>query len=77
MPDLDGFVVAQRMKEEHSLKEIPIIVVSAYGAQDLIIPRVEGSITVWRAEGFTPLELVKCTEAITSVFTGSDCQETS
>jgi len=77
MPDLDGFVVAQRMKEEHSLKEIPIIVVSAYGAQDLIIPRVEGGITIRRAEGFTPLELVKCAEAITSVFTGSDRRETS
>jgi CheY-like chemotaxis protein len=64
MPDLDGLMLRQQMKTDPALKHIPVIAVSARGMVDTIVPLVQGTIFISKQEGFQPIELVNCVEAV-------------
>jgi DNA-binding response OmpR family regulator len=67
MPTMDGFSVIQRMKHDPLLQQIPVIVASARGAEEAATSLIEGDITIIRPNGFNPVELVNCVEAVVSV----------
>lgn len=69
MPDLDGFGVLQIMRADATLRNIPVIAVSAGTHMDAIVPVVQGDITLRKHAGFQPMELVRCIEAITDHLT--------
>lgn len=66
MPDIDGFSVIEVMQSDSNLSRIPIIVVSAKGAAEAIVPRLSGEIRIARACGFEPIELVNSLDAFVS-----------
>jgi DNA-binding response OmpR family regulator len=67
MPTMDGFSVIHRMKHDPLLQEILIIIASARGAEEAITSTIEGEMTVVRPNGFSPVELVNCVEAVVNV----------
>jgi CheY-like chemotaxis protein len=67
MPTMDGFSVLHRMKQDPLLQQIPVIIASAHDAEDAITSAVEGEITIVRPNGFHPVELVNCVEAVVNV----------
>jgi signal transduction histidine kinase/DNA-binding response OmpR family regulator len=67
MPTMDGFSVIHRMKHDPLLQQIPVIIASARGAEEVITSRIEGEMTVVRPNGFSPVELVNCVEAVVNV----------
>jgi CheY-like chemotaxis protein len=69
MPEVDGFAVIREMKATPALADIPIILASAYGAADAIAPHAKGRLSVFRTDGFQPIELVQCVERLVDVLT--------
>lgn len=67
MPSMDGFGVIQRMKQDPVLQEIPVIIASAHGTEEAITPAIGGEVTVMRPNGFSPVELVNCVDAVVNV----------
>ena len=65
MPGITGFDVIKQMKSHPQLSLIPIILISAKGGSEAIMPH-NGTITVHRSQAFTPSELVKCLDALVS-----------
>jgi CheY-like chemotaxis protein len=64
LPDMDGLSVVEQIKQDPLLAEVPIILASAYGASDAIQKAAHGTLTVSKREGFEPIELVRCVEAL-------------
>ena len=64
MPEMDGFEVIEAMQHSAQLAEVPIVLISAKGASELITPAIQGEIALARADGYTPLELVACVQAL-------------
>ena len=69
MPDIDGLTTLQIMKSDPALQNIPVIIASASGAGEAIAPRTRGKLSVDPADGFQPLQLVRCVEALLDTFT--------
>jgi CheY-like chemotaxis protein len=67
MPVMDGFATLHHMKNDLMLQDIPVIIASAHGAGGAITSAVEGAITVLRPNGFSPVELINCVDAVVSV----------
>jgi signal transduction histidine kinase/CheY-like chemotaxis protein len=67
MPAMDGLSVIHRMKHDPILQHLPVIIASARGAEESITSALEGEIAVVRPNGFSPVELVNCVEAVVSV----------
>jgi CheY-like chemotaxis protein len=61
---MDGFGVIHRMKHDPVLQEIPVIIASARDAEEVNTSASEGEITVLRTNGFSPVELVNCVDAV-------------
>jgi signal transduction histidine kinase/DNA-binding response OmpR family regulator len=61
MPELDGYVVLQRMREDPRLCSVPVIVVTARGLDDDAV--VSGMFGLARSGGFPAGELVRCLQA--------------
>jgi DNA-binding response OmpR family regulator len=68
MPEVDGFELIRRMKDDTALANIPIILASARGAADAIAPSSDGKLIVRKPAGFQPIELVRCVEALVDSF---------
>ena len=66
MPGMDGFEVMHHIRQDASLSNTIIIVVSAHGAGEALMADAEGSIEISKAAGFAPIELVNCLESIVS-----------
>ena len=66
MPDADGFSVIEMMKADPILVDVPIIVVSAKGSSEAIVPRLDGAIRINRGCGFQTIELVNSLDAFVS-----------
>ena len=64
MPEMDGFEVISTMQGDATLREIPIILVSAKGASESITPSIYGDISFSRKGGYSPIELVTCVQAL-------------
>jgi signal transduction histidine kinase/CheY-like chemotaxis protein len=64
MPEVDGFRVIEHMQSDPRLAGIPVVMTSAHGAVDAIAPVPNGEITVVRKQGFRPIEMIRCIEAI-------------
>ena len=64
MPGMDGFAVIEAMRGSPDLADIPIVLISAKGASELITPAITGRISLRRGCGYTPLELVSCAQAL-------------
>ncbi|MBI1281762.1 MAG: response regulator [Anaerolineaceae bacterium] len=64
MPDIDGFSVIQLLKADPILRQIPIILASAHGAEDALTRSAKGNIAISKRDGFQPVELVKCVETL-------------
>lgn len=64
MPGMDGFQVIEAMRCKPQLADIPIILISAKGASESITPDIHGAISLARAAGYSPLELVTCVQAL-------------
>ena len=64
MPEMDGFEVIARMQRCPELADVPIVLISAKGASELITPTIHGDVKLARAAGYTPLELVACIQAL-------------
>ncbi len=64
MPHMDGFAVMEAMRRDPALRRIPVILVSAKGASESITPNIQGQITLRRGNGFSPIELVNCVQAL-------------
>lgn len=75
MPVMDGFSVIHRMKHDPLLQQIPVIIASAHGAEEPLTTVVEGEIAVVRSNGFSPVELVNCVEAVVNVLMPSTAQQ--
>jgi signal transduction histidine kinase/DNA-binding response OmpR family regulator len=69
MPDMDGMTVIEQMKADPLLAQVPIVLASARGAVDAILPTTGGELVVRKPSGFQPIELVQCVEALVSAFT--------
>lgn len=64
MPAMDGFEVIAAMRADESLRDIPVILISAKGASESITPDIQGEITLSRESGYSPIELVSCVQAL-------------
>ena len=64
MPEMDGFEVIAAMQADAALRDIPVILVSAKGASELISPDIHGEITLQRKSGYSPIELATCVQAL-------------
>ncbi len=64
MPDIDGFTVLQRVKDDPALADIPVILVSARGTLEDETPDAQGVISIYKSAGFKPIELVNCVDAV-------------
>ena len=64
MPGMDGFAVIETMQASPALRDIPIILISAKGASESITPTIYGDISLKRADGYSPIELVTCVQAL-------------
>lgn len=64
LPDMRGLSVVEQIKQDPLLAKIPIVLASAFGASDAIQKMAHGLLTVTKHEGFEPIELVQCVEAI-------------
>jgi CheY-like chemotaxis protein len=64
MPNVDGLAVIQHMKHTEALANIPVVMVSARGASEAITPVSNGRLSVYKAEGFQPMELIRCVESL-------------
>jgi signal transduction histidine kinase/DNA-binding response OmpR family regulator len=64
MPDIDGYTLIEYVKHDDALRNIPIIVVSARGAENAITDRSFGPVSVQRKTGFKPIELVNCVQSL-------------
>lgn len=64
MPEMDGFAVLETMRGDERLRQVPIVLISAKGASESITPNIYGDITLARASGFSPLELVSSIQAL-------------
>ncbi|MBX3062192.1 MAG: response regulator [Anaerolineae bacterium] len=69
LPDMDGLSIAQQIKRDPLLAEVPIILASAFGAADALQKTTEGTFSVAKQEGFEPIELVRCVEALVGALT--------
>jgi signal transduction histidine kinase/DNA-binding response OmpR family regulator len=67
MPAMDGFSIIRHMKQDPLLQEIPVIIASAHRAEEAITSAIAGEITVMRPNGFSPVELVNCVDAVVNV----------
>jgi signal transduction histidine kinase/CheY-like chemotaxis protein len=67
MPELDGLGVIKMMKSDPTLKQIPIIVISARGTNEAILPHTFGEITMYCRTGYRPIELVNYVDALISM----------
>jgi CheY-like chemotaxis protein len=74
MPDLDGFAVIQRMKQEPALADIRIVLASAYGASEAIASNTQGEISIHKSTGFKPSELINCIDAVVAELIASTGQ---
>lgn len=61
MPGLDGYGVLQQMRSDDSLKDIPVVIVTAKGIEDDAI--VAGMFGLVRTGGFPAGELMRCLQA--------------
>ena len=61
MPGLDGYGVLQQMRSDDSLKDIPVVIVTAKGLEDDAI--VAGMFGLVRTGGFPAGELMRCLQA--------------
>ena len=64
MPGMDGFALIERMAASETLRRIPVILVSAKGASESIMPDVHGDITLARQRGYSPSELVASIQSL-------------
>jgi signal transduction histidine kinase/CheY-like chemotaxis protein len=69
MPDIDGLTTLQIMKRDPALQNIPVIIASASGASEAIAPLTRGRLSVDPGDGFQPIQLVRCVEALLDTFT--------
>ena len=64
MPEMDGFAVIEAMQASAELAAVPIVLISAKGASESITPDIHGDITLQRPDGYSPIELVSCVQAL-------------
>jgi CheY-like chemotaxis protein len=57
LPDMDGAQVAEHLRADPELRDVPIVIVSAQDAASA--DNLRGTILVTRPEGFVPRELVQ------------------
>ncbi len=67
MPELDGYGVVEHMERDPRLAAIPVVIVSAKGAPQEGIRRLQGSVTVTRPGGIAPGELLAYLGALLGV----------
>ena len=67
MPGMDGFSIIDHMKHDPLLHQIPVIIASANSTEAAISSAIEGEITVMRPDGFSPVDLVNCVDAVVNV----------
>ena len=63
MPEMDGYTVLQKMREDESLREVPVVVVTARGMQEDEAV-VAGAFGLVRSGGFPAGELIRCLKAV-------------
>lgn len=68
LPDMDGLSVVKQIKQDPLLGKVPIVLASAFGASDALQKTANGNMTVSKREGFEPIELVRCVEALVGAF---------
>jgi signal transduction histidine kinase/CheY-like chemotaxis protein len=68
MPNVDGWAVIDQMKADPLLARVPIVLASARGAVDAILPTTDGELAAHKPGGFQPVELVRCIEALVEAF---------
>ncbi len=74
MDGSDGYDVLAARRDDPELRAIPVIVVSARGAEDEMI--TAGSLTVWRPRGLSVADVMRCTRAcIGAILTPPDTSD--
>jgi CheY-like chemotaxis protein len=68
LPDIDGLSVVEQIKQDPLLTEVSIVLASAFGASDALQKTAHGNLTVSKRQGFEPIELVRCVEALVGAF---------
>lgn len=61
MPEVDGYAVLERMRQDERLANVPVVVVTARGLEDDAV--VSGMFGVVRTGGFPAGELMRCLQA--------------
>ncbi len=64
MPGVDGFGVLQHMSEDSSLRDIPVVVVSAEFGDDERLAEVRKQPTDWMVKPFSPADLLRVVEGV-------------
>ena len=68
MPEMDGWDVYQRMKEDEAMKGIPVIIVSAKGqAIDVILGKHIAKVADYIVKPFTPDQLIDSINQVLSM----------
>jgi signal transduction histidine kinase/CheY-like chemotaxis protein len=62
MPEVDGYAVLERMRQDERLRTVPVVVVTARGLEDDAV--VSGMFGVVRTGGFPAGELMRCMQAV-------------
>ena len=67
MPNLDGQGVIEHMERDPRLAAIPVVIVSAKGAPQEGVRRLQGSVTITQPGGLAPGELLAYLNALLGV----------
>lgn len=64
MPEMDGLAATRRMRQEETLREVPIVAVSAYGAEHWRDRALEAGCNEYVSTPFEPRELSRLIESL-------------
>jgi signal transduction histidine kinase/CheY-like chemotaxis protein len=70
MPGMDGFGVLQEKRQDPSIKDIPVVVLSSRDPSNE--PIVSNTLTILRGRGLTVRDLLLCTRAVSEVLSPSE-----
>lgn len=68
MPGVDGFQVLEEMRQHMDLADVPVVLLTATSyAEDALAQRGGQQVSIYRADGLSPAEVMRCLRAVVGV----------